>query len=223
MRKGQHGSASELSLFALPIFAAFRRFPLSLFLRPLSFTDSHRFFEQFLNQMVAEQVELSRIPAFTFLCHPVPMSWFEDSSSWQQDRLQGTTVMKGPANSVVQSSLSGSVTQKTHATSCNAAITSTLKHCDDVFGLCFTVHLFWDAECTALRLLVTPKKARLKLTFDELNFTAVGLVWLVTRHSTFEKEFLCLQVDDSSGCEIWDGQTGQMMSNVRSSFGPKRV
>ena len=87
--------------------------PLSLF-RPLSFPDPTH--TGLLNDVFA-QVELSRIPGYTYMCHPAPISCFEDSwrilkayviSLCLQDRLQGTTVMKGPTNSVVQSSLSPS-------------------------------------------------------------------------------------------------------------------
>lgn len=61
-------------------------------------------------------------------CHGSKM--FEDSwiSLWQQDRLQGTTVMKGPTNSVVQSSLSWSGRDNWKPMRHHAIISSTLKH-----------------------------------------------------------------------------------------------
>ena len=159
-----------------------------------------------LNQMFAEQVELSRILGYTMIHLPVPSCanvMVRRCSKILEIPCGNRIGYRGRRSWRAQQTLSCRAhclgADVTTENPCDimqlyAIISSTLKHFDDVF-LCFsaifhyvimfTVHLLWDSECS--EVVGHSKKGeawRLELTFDELILTALGLV---TRHATLEK------------------------------------
>ena len=193
----EEGSAAE-SVFALLLSIAFR-FPFSAPYPSPTHTG-------LLNQMFAEQVELSRILGYTMIHLPVPSCanvMVRRCSKILEIPCGNRIGYRGRRSWRAQQTLSCRAhclgADVTTENPCDimqlyAIISSTLKHFDDVF-LCFsaifhyvimfTVHLLWDSECS--EVVGHSKKGeawRLELTFDELILTALGLV---TRHATFEK------------------------------------